>query len=310
MEDNSSNKGKMKVISDSEFIDFLIRKPLYSKILAVSNFEKNIKTYTNPVDFCNKAFKLKCPNEKEIQTFKTELTDKVLEHVSLKNLIEPMELPFFFDKSTQRLDMTLHIVGRCQSCGAKADFLLKTYSNATWDKRKDGISITIQKIGQFPPFEISPESAVDKYLLDEDKENYKKALANLSISYGIGAFAYFRRIIENEIKRIIDDISTLDFEGADRIKEALIAFETDHQMANLINVINKFLPKSLTELGDNPIRLLYEQLSTGIHKLSDEECFEKAQMIDTILTYVIKKVNEEKYQISNVKQAMKKLRNG
>jgi len=79
-------------------------------------------------------------------------------------------------------------------------------------------------------------------------------------------------------------------------------------MSKLINVVNKYLPKSLQELGDNPIRLLYEQLSGGIHEFSDEECINKSQSIDTLLRYVIRKVNEEKYQLEDVRNAMKNLR--
>lgn len=80
-------------------------------------------------------------------------------------------------------------------------------------------------------------------------------------------------------------------------------------MSKLIDVINKYLRKSLKELGDNPIRLLYEQLSGGIHEFTDKECIDKALSIDIILNFVIKKVNEEKYQLGDVKNAMRNLRN-
>ncbi|MCX6234427.1 MAG: hypothetical protein NT175_06825 [Bacteroidetes bacterium] len=302
---------KMNIIADSEFGDFLAKKPLYYKIMTVSDFEKNDNNYSNPLDFKDKPFKFKCPIEKETQTFRTELyyKDSMFDR-SINNMLNSDKLPIYFDEKTKSLNLTIQLIGRCQSCGATIDFLVQAYSDKSWDERENGLNIYIQKIGQFPPYEISPDKIVEKYLIKEDFDNYKKALANLSISYGIGAYAYFRRIIENEIKRIIEDISTMDFEGAEKIKEALKSFESDHQMANLIDVVNKFLPKSLTELGDNPIRLLYEQLSGGIHSFSDEECLQKAEMIDIILSYVVKKVNEEKYQIMNVKEAMKKLRNG
>ena len=289
---------------------FYPKKPLYSKIKAVSDYRKGSIYYSNPKDFTDKAFKFKCPNEKEIQTFRSELHFMDPLYKSVLYIINPNELPNYFDKETRTLDITIQLIGKCQSCGANIDFLVKVYSDKSWDERENGLNIFIQKIGQFPPYEISPDKIVEKYLLKEDLDNYKKALVNLSMSYGIGAFAYFRRIIENEIKRIIKDISLMEFDDAKKIEEALESFESDHQMSNLIDVVNKFLPKSLTELNDNPIKLLYKQLSGGIHSFSDEECLKRAGSIDVVLTYVIKKVNEEKYQISNIKEAMKKLRNG
>jgi hypothetical protein len=79
-------------------------------------------------------------------------------------------------------------------------------------------------------------------------------------------------------------------------------------MSKLIHTLNNYLPNSLKQFGDNPIRLLYEQLSGGIHQFSEGECVEKARLIDVLLKYVIKKVNEEKYQFLDVKEAMLKLR--
>ena len=302
----------MKIISDSEFANFLTKKPLYSKVLATSDFQRSSPNYSSPLDFVNKILNLKCPNEKVFQTFKTGINnyEEVLQQRKEQGLHGISNtLPLNFEKDTKKLNLTFHLIGRCQSCGAEIDFLIRVYSDKSLDEIKDGMNIFICKIGQFPPYEISPDKIVEKYLLKEDIDNYKKALANLSISYGIGAFAYFRRIIEHGIIGIIHDISLMDFEGVDKIKEALKSFKKDHQMANLISIINEYLPSSLNGLGDNPIRLLYEQLSGGIHDFSEEECLKKAEMIDKILTYVIKKVNEEKFQINDVKDAMKQLRN-
>jgi len=299
----------MKIIEDSEFADFISNKPLYYKIKAVNGYEKGNFNYTNPLDFVDKAFKFKCPKEKEIQTFRTSIFGSTSMYArDIITIQFAKNVPIYFDKNTKLLDITTHVIGVCQSCKTEINFLIKSFSDKPWEPKVEGINIFIQKIGQYPPFEIEPENIVQKYLTEEDNINYKKALVNLSVSYGIGAYAYFRRIIENEIRRIIKDISEMDFEGTDKIRAALIDYEKDHQMSNLISTINTYLPKSLQELGDNPIKLLYEQLSGGIHTFSESDCLEKAQLINIVLVYVIKKVNEEKYQIRDVKDAMLKLR--
>jgi hypothetical protein len=100
----------------------------------------------------------------------------------------------------------------------------------------------------------------------------------------------------------------LQFEGVEALRIAFAAFEVNHQMNNLISAVAKHLPGSLKIRGENPVQLLYQQLSVGIHSLSEEQCLEKAESIKTLLTFVIKKVNEEKYVMNDVTQAIKNLR--
>lgn len=299
----------MKKITDQEFADFLTNKPLYYKIVTVWELTEYTPSFLDHHDFINKPFKFLCPCEKEIQTFKTQFAQKGGYFSVLQTLrSDSSQLPYTFNEQTRKLDLMLHLNGVCQSCNQQIDFLIKVTSDKTWDDRPLGLTISLQKIGQFPSYEIEISSTLKKYLSDEDQTNYKRALTCLSISYGIGAYAYFRRIIENEIKRIVTDISGLEFEGVEYVRNALVNFEKDFQMSKLIDVINKHLPTSLKELGDNPIRLLYEQLSGGIHEFTDKECVDKAVSIDVLLNYVVRKVNEEKYQLNDVRNAMNKLR--
>jgi len=299
----------MSIISDSDFADFLSNKSLYYKLIAATVINNQDLKYDNPLDLKDKPFKFLCPKENDVQTFRTDAPNgSHLFARRMYNTEESEELPLYFNEKTGFLDNTNHVTAVCQSCGALLHFLIRSYSDKSWDKRKEGLNIILQKIGQYPPYDIQPEKIVQKYLTPEDLNLYRKALTNLSVSHGIGAFAYFRRIIENEIKRIIKDISLIEFEGVDKVKAAYRAYEQNHQMATLITAINPYLPSSLILNGDNPIQLLYKQLSEGIHTLPEEECLERANMINILLTYVIKKVNEEKYQLKDVTEAMKKLR--
>jgi len=301
-------KANMKKISVSEFADFLTKKPLYYKIIAVTDFVNAESTFTIPSDFIDIPFKYKCLAENEIQTFKTKVLDESGRQFRFQ--ISQDELPYYFDQVTGFLNLTFHLTGICQACGSHVDFLIKVNSTKSWEEKDLGIDIIVQKIGQFPPFEIRPDKKVEKYLTEEDLSFYKKALANFSISYGVGAYAYLRRVLENEIERIIEDVSKMNFDGVDYVQDALLTFKSDHIMSNLISVLNRYLPGSLKQFGDNPIKLLYEQLSDGIHSLSDEECLEKAESINFVLTYVIQKIYEEKTESSILLEAMKKLRKG
>lgn len=300
----------MKKITDQEFINFLVNTPLYTKVVAAQNLTQNSSAYLSIFDFIDRSFSFLCPNEKSVQTFRTTFPKNTLPPpLSTHYIIEdPEHIPIYFNETTRRLDTVFHVAGECQSCKSHISFLIRTFSDKNWEERKKGINIHIQKVGQYPGYEIAINNMLKEYLSEEDQVNYKKALTCLSISYGIGAYSYFRRIIENEIKRIIKDISELEFDGVAYVKDAYNNYLKDFQMSKLIDIINKYLPKSLNELGDNPIRLLYEQLSGGIHEFSDEQCVAKAKNIDVLLNYVVKKINEEKYQLVDVKNAMKQLR--
>ena len=291
----------MVKITNKELADFFQNSPLYSKIefldLSLEDSEFYFFSY-----FEDKAFKFFCPFEKDYHTFKIQKKwgDQYAIHAETAK-------EYYVDNES-KISFTFHLISKCQSCGLHMDLLLNIF---TTEPVIDGQKLPIvylRKIGQLPAVERNPEKEVLNYLNEEDKGNYKKALSNLSMSFGIGAFAYLRRIIENEIKNIVKDLSQLEFDGSDKIKEAWNEYESNHQMSNLIEKINPYIPKSLKEIGDNPIKLLYQQLSGGIHEFSEEDCLEKAKQVDIILRYVIKKVNSEKFELTEVRKAMNSLK--
>jgi len=296
-------------LSNSEFAKFLSDKPLYAKIKAVTVEGYIGLKYHHASDLHNKAFKFICPVEKEVQTFKTQYPHGA--HQFMLRTIENDDLtqvPDFFDEISGMLEQTSEIIGCCQSCGATLSFLIRRFSDKPWSEVKEGLSIYLQKIGQYPAYDIRPDKEIQKYLSDDDLELFKKGLVCLSSSYGVGAFAYFRRVVENEIKRIVKDISQLEFDGVLKVREAYQTFEQNHQMANLIAVAIEYLPTSLKIGSENPLGLIYQQLSVGLHNLPEEECLDRADSINTLFTFFIKKINEEKFASTDVAEAIKKLR--
>jgi len=289
-------------ITDKELSDFFQDYPLYSKIQLLDSLDPG--THFNIFEFFeNKAYKFYCPHEKDYHTFRIQK-----KWGSQYVIDSDTPYDFYLDKSS-KISFSFQLKSTCQSCDFKMDFLLNIFTQKEIQQGDKLPNLYLKKIGQLPAFERNPEKEVLDYLNNEDKENYKKALSNLSMSFGIGAFAYLRRIIENEIKNIVRDLSKLNFEGSENVKKAWKEYEINHQMSNLIDNINPFIPASLKGFGDNPIRLLHQQLSGGIHEYSEEICLEKAKQIDVLLRYVIKKINSEKYELNDVRNAMKSLKN-
>ncbi len=69
----------------------------------------------------------------------------------------------------------------------------------------ENTDIFIQKVGAFPEIKVIPDSIITKYFSRETNTFYYKGLNALNQNFGIGAFAYFRRIIEKELINIISD---------------------------------------------------------------------------------------------------------
>ncbi len=295
-------------MSNEDFAKFIIESPLYYRVRAVENIDMRQPAWCEIADYCDKKFVFKCPDEKSVQTFRTMPFDGYYDGSLMYRSVQDHSLPDGFDGKTKLFAKTFSLTGECQSCGHRIDIIINAFTDMEWTPTTAGASLYMQKIGQYPAYSIEVQTEVSKYLTEDDLSFYKKAMISLSQNYGIGAFAYFRRIIENEIQRLIKSISELEFDGVDMIKQAFLKYETDHQMSPMIDTLNKHLPGSLTRLGDNPIKLLHQQLSEGIHGLTEEQCADKARHIDALLSYVIKVINEEKFAFKGAMQAIQALR--
>jgi hypothetical protein len=207
-----------------------------------------------------------------------------------------------------------HYSAVCQHCkNYKAHFLLLKEAVRFEEPNPKVFSsyqfkVKLTKIGQKPAFEIKADKEILRFLSDDDKENYKKALMCKSQGYGIAACAYLRRVLEKEVFRMIEAVAEFDRPESEKIKLLIGLYHANHQMAPLIEGLTQYLPNSFKALGDNPIKALYEQLSIGLHESTEDECKEKAESIDTVLKFVIKKINEENSEVKTARLALQALR--
>lgn len=160
----------------------------------------------------------------------------------------------------------------------------------------------IEKIGQFPPPSISIDENLKK-MLGKHQDIFRKGLICENQGYGIGAFAYYRRIIEAIIDDLLDKIWSLysveerkqftsDFE---KIKNTKVAEDK-------IKIAKDILPPTLTHGGVNPLKTIYEVLSEGIHSKTDEEC---SAIADCIRSTLIALINQVTTTIESQKQIVR-----
>jgi hypothetical protein len=146
----------------------------------------------------------------------------------------------------------------------------------------------VRKVGQSPPWSID----IDREIADrlgEDVELYKRGLICLSQGYGLAACTYFRRLLEARVDSILELLESFlatDTAAHDQAKE--VAEIRKGKVADRkLEQASPYVPPSLLVEGVNPIRLLYEQLSVGVHGLDEEQCSELAAEISETLVYVL-----------------------
>jgi hypothetical protein len=142
----------------------------------------------------------------------------------------------------------------------------------------------------------------DHFLLGRRAENH---------GLGIGAFAYYRRVLENQKGRIINEIARVAKKlGAP--KEVLQDFEkaaAETQFKTAIDDIKAGLPSVLMIEGHNPLTLLHTALSEGLHTEDDKTCLELAQSIRTVLTELAERMSSVLKDQQELHSAVSKLLN-
>lgn len=166
---------------------------------------------------------------------------------------------------------------------------------------------TMYKVGQYPEWEIKMDKNLEK-ILQSHAPTFRKGLVCESQGYGIGAFAYYRRITENIIDELLDSISNLiEDEHKDKYRIALEKTKNTRVAQEKIDLVKDLLPTILKPNGMNPLGVLHSELSEGVHAESDEACLEVASHIKSILIFLINQIIQSKESAKGFTNSMKSL---
>jgi len=166
------------------------------------------------------------------------------------------------------------------------------------------------KVGQYPQWDISISKELEK-ILGEYSSLYKKGLICESQGYGIGAFGYYRRIIEEIIDDMLNSIEEIinNEEGKKKYKMALEQVKLMKNTTDKIKLVKDILPDSLKPNDVNPLSIMHSELSKGLHEMSDDECLKTSEALRTALEFLVKKINEEKDTTKKFTETIEKLLN-
>ncbi len=163
----------------------------------------------------------------------------------------------------------------------------------------------VEKVGQWPAWDISPKENL-KEMLGNRVEFYKKGLINESQGYGIGAFCYYRRVVEAIIDDILDELKHI-VEDEESYAQALEQAMQQQWAKDKIKIVKDFLPDTLRPNNINPFQVLYRVLSSGLHDKNDDECIELAREIRVTLEFLVFGVHDVQLASVKYEQSIRKL---
>ena len=140
------------------------------------------------------------------------------------------------------------------------------------------------KLGEFPRYGPPIPSRLIK-LIGPDKDIFMKGRNCENQGLGIGAFTYYRRVVENQKNRILKEIIKvsekirLPEDKINTLREAI----KETQFSTALKMAKDVMPERLLINGHSPILLLHHALSRGVHELSDEECLKLANTVRLVL---------------------------
>ena len=195
---------------------------------------------------------------------------------------------------------------KCSNCQKTT----KTFSVAAIidendDDYQSGFSF---KFGEYPTYGPPTPSRLIK-LIGPDRDIFLQGRRCENQGIGIGAFVYYRRVVENQKNRILDEIikvATKLNAAQDDITELENA-KKEIQFSKSLSMVKKGIPQALLINGHNPLLLLHGALSEGVHDRSDEECLELASSVRVVLAELSDRLGQALKDEAELNHALGKL---
>jgi hypothetical protein len=168
----------------------------------------------------------------------------------------------------------------CRNCGQHN----KIYALHMFAPNPFGNVIRCMKYGEDPSFGPPPSPQLNA-LVESEREHFPQGRRCEMQGLGIGAFTYYRRVVQGAKDRLLDRLiaacKKLPSTGA--VVQELENAKTIHEFKRAIESVNVGLPETLLLNGQNPLLLLHSALSVGLHALTDNECLEQATDVRNVL---------------------------
>jgi hypothetical protein len=177
-------------------------------------------------------------------------------------------------------------------------------------RTSNGLGAAI-KIGEYP-LEDEPFPTRLWKLVGPARELMIKGRRCERQGLGIAAFSYYRRIVEDNKTRILDQYidAAMKLEATADVIRQLHNAKDEQQFRKVIESVTPALPQSLIFDGSNPLLLLHQITSVGLHGLSDSECLTYAHDVRTLLAELARRIDDALQDRQEVHAAVMRLVKG
>jgi len=191
----------------------------------------------------------------------------------------------------------------CSNCQTNS----KTFSLAV-QRNQNLQSGRAYKFGELPLYGPPTPARLVK-LIGPDRDLFLKGRRCENQGLGIGAFVYYRRVVENQKNRILGEIIKVSKKlNAD--PDSIAKLETaknETQFSTAISSVKESIPQTLLVNGHNPLTLLHTALSDGLHDRDDGHCLELAISIRVVLGELSERLAQALKDEAELNHALTKL---
>lgn len=166
---------------------------------------------------------------------------------------------------------------------------------------------TVLKYGDYPTLDAKISGKLLK-LIAQDRELFLKGYQAERHGLGIGAFGYYRRVVENQKDQILgaigDAARTL---GHTELVAEIELAKQERQFTNAIDKIKHAIPESLLVGGHDPLKVLHRALSNGLHSKDDSHCLDYAETVREVLGGLAERVARATREEESLRAAIGRL---
>lgn len=198
----------------------------------------------------------------------------------------------------------------CRNCQSIHKYFCIQFVIENGEEAKKFGQARVIKLGEYPQYQFASVQALRKSD-PHVRILFQKGLTAENSGLGIGAFSYYRRVVENNKDSLINAIITIARnQGAS--SDDIQIFErakTEQQFTKSIESIKDLIPKSLFIENHNLLKILHSILSEGIHNKSDEDCLLLAKEIRVLFVRLNQRIEEYVRDESEVRAALNIVQN-
>ena len=195
----------------------------------------------------------------------------------------------------------LYLQFKCRNCRAHVKTVSVRFT------ARNGGKLTALKLGEYPPFGEPTPKALLKLVGDEHRKMFLSGRRCENQGLGIGAWVYYRRIVELTRDKLAALLEARERESAAPSDERLARIEEakkETQFSRSLGLLKESIPDSLIIAGVNPLAQLHDLLSEGVHSYDDATCLENARRARLVLSALLERMELLRKQDEELRKAI------